>query len=444
MMIFKIFPKTLQYFLLIELIFIPIFLFIIITDYNSNMVMLKANEREKLTLSARVASSVLKNIDSDLIFLSNCLFLKKVMEEKSNKNLKSLQLSFLNFSEAKGIYDQIRYIDSKGIEIVRVNNKNRKPYIVKDEDLQNKKGRYYFADTYSLDSGKIFISPLDLNIENEKIEKPLKPMLRIGTPVYDSKGNKRGIILVNYLARNMLNDIKKLYISKHNEFLSGLPSSEVAKFSPSIQSMPLLLNRNGDFLIGENSKEEWNFMLKHGISIQEKCSEAWHIMEQNHSGQTKTCEGLFTYTTIYPVKRGFVSSSGSNAPSAKSESSISHSDYYWKLSSYVKKAELEKMLDNTIKVALIVVSAFSVILLVISYILAKTMYQKKEAQGKIKILNGLLPICSSCKKIRNDYGYWDQLEGYICDHSEADFSHSICPDCIKKIYPDLDINLEKK
>ncbi len=61
----------------------------------------------------------------------------------------------------------------------------------------------------------------------------------------------------------------------------------------------------------------------------------------------------------------------------------------------------------------------------------------QEALAKIKTLSGLLPICASCKKIRDDKGYWNRIETYISDHSEAEFSHSICPECTKKLYPQL-------
>lgn len=61
----------------------------------------------------------------------------------------------------------------------------------------------------------------------------------------------------------------------------------------------------------------------------------------------------------------------------------------------------------------------------------------KDALNNIKTLKGLLPICASCKKIRDDRGYWDQIETYISRHSGAEFSHSICPDCVKRLYPDL-------
>ncbi len=55
----------------------------------------------------------------------------------------------------------------------------------------------------------------------------------------------------------------------------------------------------------------------------------------------------------------------------------------------------------------------------------------------MKTLSGLLPICASCKKIRNDKGYWQAIEGYIGEHSEAEFTHGICPVCVKKLYPDI-------
>ena len=60
----------------------------------------------------------------------------------------------------------------------------------------------------------------------------------------------------------------------------------------------------------------------------------------------------------------------------------------------------------------------------------------QEARKNIKILSGLLPICANCKKIRDDHGAWEQLEQYIHSHSEAEFSHGICPDCVTRLYPE--------
>ncbi len=66
-------------------------------------------------------------------------------------------------------------------------------------------------------------------------------------------------------------------------------------------------------------------------------------------------------------------------------------------------------------------------------------FQKYRTGKKIKKLSGLLPICANCKKIRDDQGYWNQIEAYITEHSKAEFSHSICPDCMHALYPELGI-----
>ena len=65
----------------------------------------------------------------------------------------------------------------------------------------------------------------------------------------------------------------------------------------------------------------------------------------------------------------------------------------------------------------------------------------QKALGEIKTLRGILPICIHCKKIKDDQGYWNQLESYIHSHSEADFSHGICEDCARKYYAEYDLDI---
>jgi hypothetical protein len=79
------------------------------------------------------------------------------------------------------------------------------------------------------------------------------------------------------------------------------------------------------------------------------------------------------------------------------------------------------------------------------YIIDKRMALEKEKENlivnlqnsleEIKTLRNILPICASCKKVRDDKGYWHQLEIYLRDHSQTEFSHGLCPDCVKKLYP---------
>jgi hypothetical protein len=67
----------------------------------------------------------------------------------------------------------------------------------------------------------------------------------------------------------------------------------------------------------------------------------------------------------------------------------------------------------------------------------KLILQLRGALAEVRTLSGMLPICSSCKKIRDDKGYWSQIESYISEHSRAEFSHGICPECEKKVHEEL-------
>jgi phosphoserine phosphatase RsbU/P len=71
--------------------------------------------------------------------------------------------------------------------------------------------------------------------------------------------------------------------------------------------------------------------------------------------------------------------------------------------------------------------------------LSNKVLELRDALNQIKTLSGIVPICAGCKKIRDDQGYWNQVETYISAHSEAQFSHGLCPDCLKKYYPSIDM-----
>ncbi len=83
-------------------------------------------------------------------------------------------------------------------------------------------------------------------------------------------------------------------------------------------------------------------------------------------------------------------------------------------------------------------------LIYMNYILGEKNKRFSNYLSEIKKLRGILPICTNCKKIRDDKGYWNQIESYISAHSQAEFSHSICPDCAKKLYPEFDLYSETK
>ncbi|MDD3990938.1 MAG: hypothetical protein PHV70_02190 [Desulfobacteraceae bacterium] len=72
----------------------------------------------------------------------------------------------------------------------------------------------------------------------------------------------------------------------------------------------------------------------------------------------------------------------------------------------------------------------------------QTIEKLENTLAEVKQLQGILPICSYCKKIRDDAGYWNQLEKYLREHSDARLSHGICPDCAREHFPELDLEIE--
>jgi hypothetical protein len=117
-----------------------------------------------------------------------------------------------------------------------------------------------------------------------------------------------------------------------------------------------------------------------------------------------------------------------------------------KADNFMQIAEATQSKVENVAVLLVVAGVFLSTLIAfvtVRHVLAveKALTQERnelqKALADLKTLSGLLPICASCKKIRDDNGYWNQIEAYIRDHSEAEFSHSICPECAEKLYSDL-------
>ena len=118
-------------------------------------------------------------------------------ESRQESWVKRLQQIFESLGTRKTEYLQIRHIDEKGKELVRVDFKDGKARVIPNSELQNKADRYYFTETIKLSQGQVYFSRIDLNQEQGKIEVPYKPTLRIATPIFNKNGQPRGILVSN-------------------------------------------------------------------------------------------------------------------------------------------------------------------------------------------------------------------------------------------------------
>ena len=187
--------------------------------------------------------------------------------------------SLLAFNE---MYDKVRWIDKTGMERVRVNEVAGHPEIVPVEALQNLSGSYYFTDTMRLKPGQVFISPLDLNVEHGKVEVPLKPMLRLATPVQDRNGQPRGILVINIAAQYFLDAFTDSLIGARDHVM--------------------LLNSEGYWLVSPNPEDAWGFMFQRKKTLGSVYPEAWKDITRIPSGQIEDASGLWIWSTAYPLK----------------------------------------------------------------------------------------------------------------------------------------------
>jgi PAS domain S-box-containing protein len=303
-----------------------------------------------------------KSVVSDLMILSAHDELQVMLESDEASHRKALAQEFLVFCDKKGLYDQIRFLDETGMEVVRVNFNDGEPYIVPEDQLQFKGDRYYFKDTFQLEQGEVFVSPFDLNIEQGKIEQPPKPMIRFGTPIFDNHGRKRGIVILNYLGAKMLNDLKRMPVQTSGEVM--------------------LLNPDGFWLKGQRPEDEWGFMYedRSNRTFGNAFPEAWQRISGAESGQFHNPDGLFTFATVYPFLEAQKASTGLGKVFELSAAQLKYREYYWKIVSHVSpevlSAEPRRVLDR-----LLLLDAILVVVLAIgSWLLAHASVSRKQAE----------------------------------------------------------------
>lgn len=285
-------------------------------EVKAERLAIEMNEARKLDLQEKLIASDFESAVSDLMILSTQNEIRKLLNGLASER-ETLAREYLNFAKRKKLYDQIRFLDKTGMEVVRVNLNNDRPAIAPETELQSKANRYFFIDTFQLERGEIFVSPFDLNIERGQIEKPLKPMIRFATPVFDSSNQKQGIVIINYLGDRLLRNL--------------------ARVSFSTLGNSMLLNSEGFWLDSPEPKQEWGFLLpgREGQRFGNTFPEAWKTISTSEYGQFKTTEGLFTFRTVYPLLEGYKSSTGSSQTLAPDRGMIDWKSYQWKIVSYI-------------------------------------------------------------------------------------------------------------
>jgi len=280
--------RFLLFFLPLVLITTAISMNLYYTNVEEDQQRLQSKQLSMITYQKESVEQAMNAFMSELMVLSSHHILKVWLATGDANQLKVLADEFLAFSEHKGIYDQARLLDHNGNEVVRVNWNHGNPEMVATAKLQNKSDRYYFDEVLSLSEGEFYLSPLDLNIENGKVEEPLNPTIRMATPVFDDSGNKRGFVLLNMSGAVLLKQIEHL------------ASGHAGKM--------LFINADGYWMKGLDAKDEWGFMFpeRSEATFQHRFPQAAKMLMANEGGSLLIDSGLFSYAKVaaHPILEG--------------------------------------------------------------------------------------------------------------------------------------------
>ncbi len=355
--IFRLFLRFLFFLVIIEII---IFLGVVQFYESHKKDLIMTHEEELLkTLKNQIVYS-LDRVESDLRFLSNYI----EDEYSDNTDFKqNVGMKLSMFSSAKLIYDQIRLLDTTGKEWIRVNISENQGIVVADNLLQDKSNRYYFRNSINLSPNSIFVSPLDLNIENGKVELPYKPMIRFAKPLFKENGEKFGVLILNYLADTLLKEFRRE--SEHSD------------------GKIFLTNSAGFYFVGPDSESEWGFMFpeKTESNIKEMFPSVWQIATFSNSNQAEIGDGIITHNNIK-----YIAENQSNSNLLISDSEIE--DYastvnYWHIISYVDDDAISSILYPIKRNNFIILSILFIGMAPLLYFLARNISIRKAAIQKI-------------------------------------------------------------
>jgi len=354
MMNWAFFKNFIRYFIPIVLVvtIISTILFKLRNDIELHI--LKNREKDTIHLLKDSFENEFDSIISDLMVFAESEQLIRFLSSKDNKHLNLLKSDFMTICKWKKNYDQLRLIDMNGKELIRVNMIDGDCIVVDPDKLQNKNERYYFKETSKNNVGEIYISPFDLNVEQGKIEYPLKPVVRFCTPVFDSNIQKKGIVVINYLGNMILNRIEEI------------SEGSIGKIS--------VINNEGYWLLTSNPDDEWGFMFSDRIDkkFSNLYPSSWEVITKNNNGQFENENGIFTYQSINLLKQ------------SKPDLQSTNKNNQWTLISRISPEIINQNSFSMFMDFIIFNTYILLLILIVSFVLTRAKMRKKIHEDSLK------------------------------------------------------------
>ena len=275
------------------------------------------NEENQVALAKKGVTGEMHSVIADLTFLAKLNELWDILDAKKGDDVEPAKAmaaqEFLYFSEKKGVYDQISYLDIEGNEIIRINYGDGHPYIVEQSQLNNISDRYYFQQAIAQELGGIYMSPFELEEDYVEASQSPRSVIRFATPLLDSFGDKRGILMVSF---------------RGEKLIWGFTQA-----ASDIVDHVNLLNYDGEWLFDPNEQLNDASFFKGGKTFGQLYPKAWQEILNKESGNIITPNGLFTFTTVYPAVSvlELYSKAGAGSVSSVIEGVYDTAPRFWKI-----------------------------------------------------------------------------------------------------------------
>ncbi len=319
-------------------------------------------ENLRLSVGARSLTSDIDRIVSDVRLMAALPSLAAALENNDAPSAARFADDLVALSASRRVYDQLRWIDESGVERVRVDFLQNRPYVVPEDRLQNKALRDYFKAAMALEPGRIYVSPLDLNIEQGRVETPFKPVIRLAIPVSDKAGQPRGIVIANYFGSYLIE--KFVDVTK-----AGDTNVRVN-----------LLNGDGYWLRAPQPADEWGFMLGRQDHFGTRYPEAWGRIAGSERGQFEDEDGLWSFVTVHPRHAALQLP---NDPKVL----VDGSDYVWKMVSRIPPDVLMRAANQNFGGWILITLLFMSALFVGCMVLARAHRRRDVMAENLRALN---------------------------------------------------------
>lgn len=342
------------------IIFVPAFIIVVVLaslfiniNINNEKSIIKIRQMNNAHMVSLHINSIFDAINSDGSIILNSSEIKAYVNDNSKpENSNEMKRMVSNIMLNKKTYDSIRFINSNGLEAIKVNYENNSPQAVIDSNLQYKGDLSYFREGMKLNKGEIYISPMDLKVESNEVETPLKPLIRLVIPLFDENNERQGILVLNYLAQNLLNEIEN--DSKNTKDMKIL-----------------LLNEAGHYLLSDDPSKNFSFMREdeEAVSFSKEKPDIWELIQKNNTGYFEDNGNLYYYKLIYPLEN--------------------YRDTHWLLIDSASLSPLGIFANHDNKMVVMISVLLSFILAVISMILAWLLLLRKESSSREKITENI-------------------------------------------------------